>query len=171
MKVTSPRTLARLLLDRLATAGDPGRALTLAQLLDDHLAYSYVRAELGLAGKGEYDVAILGLLADRTLLQVDPALEAAARRELETPEPALAFADALSERLLRLRNPSLPENDDRPQEGAAAEDGPPPAAEADVGDGASLEGGVPLGDDAPPREDAPRGGGVPPCAARRPGRR
>ncbi|MDX1394225.1 MAG: zinc ribbon domain-containing protein [Gemmatimonadota bacterium] len=151
MKVTSPRTLARLLLDRLTTAGDPGRALTLAQLLDDHLAYSRVRSELGLAGKGEYDVAILGLLADRTLLQADPALEAAARRELESPEPALAFADALSERLLRLRNPTLPEEPARP-----GEDGDPgDESTADVD--ASVEVDPSVGDDASVTDDA-RGG-------------
>lgn len=107
MKVTSPHTLARLLYERLAEGGDPKRAVTLAQLLDDHLAYSRVRPGLQLAGKGEYDVAVLGLLADRSLLQADPALEAAARRELEGPEPGLTFAGALAERLLRLRDPGL----------------------------------------------------------------
>jgi hypothetical protein len=104
MKVTSSKTLARLLFDRLAESGDPTRAVTLAQLLDDHLAYARVRPAFQLAGKGEYDVAILGLLADRTVLQADPALEAAARRELEAPEPGLTFAGALAERLLRLRD-------------------------------------------------------------------
>ncbi len=103
MNVTSPQILARLLSDRLATAGDPARSVTLRQLLEDHLAYAGIRAELQMAGKGEYDVAILGLLADRTLLAADPALEAAARRELENPEPVLGFAEALAERVLRLR--------------------------------------------------------------------
>ena len=117
MKVTSPQTLARLLFDRLAETGDPKRAVTLAQLLDDHLAYARVRPELQLAGKGEYDVGILGLLADRTLLQADPALEAAARRELEGPEPGLTFAEALAERLLRLRHPG---STGRPVESASA---------------------------------------------------
>jgi predicted RNA-binding Zn-ribbon protein involved in translation (DUF1610 family) len=105
MKVTSPQSLARLLSDRLAAAGDPMRSVTLRQLLENHLAYARVRTELQMAGKGEYDVAILGLLADPTLLAVDPALEAAARRELDNPEPALAFAEALAERVLRL-NPA-----------------------------------------------------------------
>ncbi|MFV1985634.1 MAG: zinc-ribbon domain-containing protein [Gemmatimonadota bacterium] len=105
MKVTPPQTLARLLSERLAAAGDPMRAVTLQRLLEDHLAYSRVRPELQMTGKGEYDVAILRLLADRTLLQVDPAVAAAARRELESPEPELAFADVLAERLVRLRSP------------------------------------------------------------------
>lgn len=103
MKVTSPDRLARLLHDRLAEAGDPGRAVTLARLLDTHLSYPVARAALGMAGKGEYDVALLGLLVDRSLLQVDPAVEAAARRELEGTEPGLGFAGALADRLLRLR--------------------------------------------------------------------
>jgi predicted RNA-binding Zn-ribbon protein involved in translation (DUF1610 family) len=103
MKVTSPDRLARLLHDRLAEAGDPGRAVTLARLLDTHLSYPVARAALGMAGKGEYDVALLGLLVDRSLLQVDPAVEAAARRELEGTEPGLGFARSLADRLLRLR--------------------------------------------------------------------
>lgn len=103
MKVISPQTLALLLHDRLADGGDPSRAVTLSRFLDSHLSYAVVRAALGLAGKGEYDVAVLGLLADRTLLQVDPAVEAGARRELESAEPGLGFATALSDRLLRLR--------------------------------------------------------------------
>lgn len=103
MQVASPHVLARLLRERLAANGDPSRAVTLARLLDVYLSYAVVRRSLGLAGKGEYDVAILGLLVDRTLLQVDPAVEAAARRELEGPEPDLAFSAALSDRLVRLR--------------------------------------------------------------------
>ncbi|MDH3733463.1 MAG: zinc ribbon domain-containing protein [Gemmatimonadota bacterium] len=103
MKVASPNSLARLLQEQLAAQGDPSRAVTLSQLLEVHLSYAVVRGALGLAGKGEYDVALLGLLVDRSLLQVDPAVEAAAKRELEKAEPGLAFAGALADRLLRLR--------------------------------------------------------------------
>jgi predicted RNA-binding Zn-ribbon protein involved in translation (DUF1610 family) len=109
MKVASPETLARLLSRRLAERGDPGRAITLEQLLEDVLDYAAVRGELGLAGKGEYDVAMLGLLTHRSLLQVDPAVAAAARRELESPEPGLGFSKTFSDHLLRLRPGSAPE--------------------------------------------------------------
>lgn len=108
MKVASPDALARLLSRRLAERGDPGRAITLEQLLEDVLGYAAVRRELGLAGKGEYDVAMLGLLTDRSLLQVDPAVAAAAREELESPEPGLEFSKAFAEHLLRLRPGSMP---------------------------------------------------------------
>lgn len=115
MKVASPEALARLLFRRLAERGDPGRAITLEQLLEDVLGYAAVRRELGLAGKGEYDVAMLGLLTHRSLLQVDPAVAAAAREELGSPEPGLEFSKAFAEHLLRLRPGSMPPS---PESGA-----------------------------------------------------
>lgn len=157
MKVTSPDRLARLLHDRLAEAGDPGRAVTLARLLDTHLSYATVRAALGMAGKGEYDVALLGLLIDRSLLQVDPAVEAAARRELEGTEPGLGFAPALADRLLRLRraeDASEPADDDT---GAAPTvDRPveePVETRAEDPDPIEAEGNEPTYAEAPPRDE------------------
>jgi len=100
--VTSPEALVHLLSERLAEDGDPTRPVSLSELLNHHLSYPFVRARLGLAGKGEYDVAVLNLLADPTRLVVDPAIATAARRELATPEPALGFSAPLADRQLRV---------------------------------------------------------------------
>ena len=119
--MTSPEALALLLSERLAGGGDPSRSVPLSEFLNDYLPYSYVRATLGLAGKGEYDVAVLHLLTDPSQLDVDPAVAAAAKRELATPEPALGFSAPLADRLLRLRAGGAPEELEDP--GASAETG------------------------------------------------
>lgn len=103
MKVASPATLARLLHERLSEDGDPTRSITLEALLNTVLPYSVARALLGLAGKGEYDVAMLGLLGSPALVQGDPAISEAVERELRLPEPGLAFEADLGDCLLRLR--------------------------------------------------------------------
>jgi len=152
VRVTSPERLACLLSDRLAERGDRGRAITLAQLLEDVLAYPGVRSELGLAGKGEYDLAMLGLLTHRSLLQVDPAVAAAARRELESPEPGLGFSDDFADRLLRLRPGTPPvAGAESMADGERAEDAESSASSAGSEDAAapaagSKEAAVPVAD-------------------------
>lgn len=128
MKVTSPETLARLLSDRLAESGDPSRAVTLSEFLNQHLAYPLVRAALGLADKGEYDLAVLHLLSDQDRLQVDPVIAAAATRELATPEPALTFSALLSDHPLSLR-PLGTEVPDPPDAEMVVDPDPDPSAE------------------------------------------
>ena len=106
MRIASAEALARLLTERLAESGDPGRAVTVAQLMARILPYALVRERLGLAGKAEYDLALLKLLTDRVLLQLDPALHEAAAKELDQPEPDLRPIEKLSESLLRVRDPA-----------------------------------------------------------------
>lgn len=106
MKIASAEALARLLAERLAESGEPGRAITVAQLVEHVLPYPLVRERLGLAGKAEYDLAVLRLLTDRVLLQLDPALHEAAAKELDQPEPDLRPLEKLSESLLRVRDPA-----------------------------------------------------------------
>lgn len=162
MRITSPETLARLLADRLAERGDPGRAITLAQLLEDVLSYPGVRSELGLAGKGEYDMAMLGLLTHRSLLQVDPAVAAAARRELESPEPGLGFSDDFAEHLLRLRPGRIPSpsaaalaDPEPPETTDEVEVAPPEPLESAAEDVGPIEDEAPTADEAPPAHESP----------------
>jgi len=129
MKIASAEALARLLAERLAASGEPGRAVTVAQLVERILPYPLVRERLGLAGKAEYDLAVLRLLTDRVLLQLDPALHEAATKELEQPEPDLRPLEKLSESLLRVRDParatrSREAETDRDEAGADAEPRP-----------------------------------------------
>jgi len=105
MKVASPAALAGLLRSRLAETGDPLRVVTLSELLLSILPYPVARAALDLAGKAEYDLAMLGFLRRGDLVQVDPAVVAAVEREAESPEPSLAFAAGLGDSVLRLREP------------------------------------------------------------------
>lgn len=104
MKVASPAALAKLLQVRLEESGDPKRVLTLSECLVSILPYPVVRAALDLAGKAEYDLALLGFLRRADLVQVDPAVVAAVEREAEAPEPNLDFASDLGDSLLRLRH-------------------------------------------------------------------
>ncbi len=103
MKLASSTTLARLLRSRLAESGDPSRTIGLVELIERIMPYAQVRAELGLAGKAEYDLALLAFLKRRDLIEVDPAVVAAVESELELPEPSLGFAAGLGDSLLRLR--------------------------------------------------------------------
>lgn len=107
MKIASSETLARLLGARLADAGDPHRTVTLTEFVEAVMPYAYVRAALSLAGKGEYDLAILELLRRRDLIQADPPLVEAVETELGTPEPSLAFVPRFSDSILRLRPGAL----------------------------------------------------------------
>jgi len=133
MEVTSPEALARLLSERLAEGGDPFRPVPLSELLNHHLSYPYVRATLDLAGKGEYDVAVLNLLTDPTRLDVDPAVLAAAKRELATPEPALGFSGPLADRVLRIRTGGVPEEIEDPEESPEREESAEPEELAEPG--------------------------------------
>lgn len=147
MKVASPAALAGLLQARLAETGDPRRVVTLSELLVSILPYPIARGALDLAGKGEYDLALLGFLRRGDLVQVDPAVVAAVEQETENPEPSLDFASSLGDSLLRLRAGvadgaavHAPDPSDReiaaldppaaePPEPPAAEPPDPPAAE------------------------------------------
>lgn len=175
MRVASAAALARLLAERLAAGGDAGRAVTVSDLLERILPYPLVRERLALAGKGEYDVAILRLLSDRTLLQLDPALHDAAAKELERPEPGLRALGKLSDSLLRLRAAPAPET--RRSEPEDADEAAPPTESAapDAGDPAPApDAGHPVrapdpGAAAPspePRESAPEPARVAPETAR-----
>lgn len=117
MKVASSTTLARLLRSRLMEGGDPCRAITLVSLIERNLPYAHVRSEAGLAGKAEYDLALLAFLARRDLVQVDPVVVEAVERELELPEPGLGFVAGLEDRLLRLRegSPAAPSEVNEPR--------------------------------------------------------
>ncbi len=151
MRIASVEVVARLLSERLSESGAPGRAVTVSQLLERVLPYALVRERLGLAGKAEYDLAVLRLLSDRVLLQVDPALQEAAARELDEPEPGLRAIEKLADSLLRLRDPARRDRMD----GTAEAEGAAPSDEGSESEdaGASVEGSEP--DEIADRGDAP----------------
>lgn len=154
MRIASAEALARLLAERLAETGEPGRAVTVAQLVEGVLPYPLVRERLGLAGKAEYDVALLRLLSDRVLLQLDPALHEAATRELEQPEPDLRPIEKLSESLLRMRDPATSRG---PADAGAAEveDAGPAAEEPPSAPRVEPASGSDAGPEPPPAPETP----------------
>ncbi len=105
MKLASPEALADLLRERLAAEEVPPGDITLSDLLDRHLPYAGVRTALDLAGKAEYDLAVLRLLVCEELVTVDPRLRKAVEAQLAAPEPGLRFPDALKGARVRLRAP------------------------------------------------------------------
>jgi hypothetical protein len=105
MKLVSPGALASLIVRRLEEAGEGSGLTTLSALLAEVVPYGVVRTRLGLAGKAEYDLAVIALLTNRELMQVDPAILEAAERALESPEPTLDFVPRLADALLRVRRP------------------------------------------------------------------
>lgn len=69
-----------------------GQAVTVAELHRQLLPYHACRDELRFATKAEYDVEMLGLLADRRWITVaEPALAEAISKEVEQAEPGLGF--------------------------------------------------------------------------------
>ncbi len=151
MKVASPSALARILHRRLSETGDPGRAITLGELLHAMLPYATVRGPLGLASKAEYDLALLGLLHSRELLQIDPVVLDGVARALEAPEPDLEFSDALADSLLRLRLPRAIEEAAR----ESTEAGDPTTTDAQAESADAREETAQSGADSPAEVSAP----------------
>jgi hypothetical protein len=84
--------LAGLLTARLAEEGRaPDAPVTVASLTKTLLPYRRCREALGVASKGEYDVALLRFMRDGDVLALDPELAEAVDGELANPEPGLAF--------------------------------------------------------------------------------
>jgi predicted RNA-binding Zn-ribbon protein involved in translation (DUF1610 family) len=97
-------SMASLLANRMVEAGHQASAISVAELHRVLLPYHECRDRLGLTSKGEYDVALLELLADPGLIQVDQDLVQAVRRELATPEPGLAVLKNFAAAKLKLRS-------------------------------------------------------------------
>lgn len=91
----SGERLAALLARRLREEGiGPDAAVSVAEIRRQLLPYPYCRERLELASKAEYDLAMLELLGDAALLEVeDPELEEAVEREAGAPEPGLGFLE------------------------------------------------------------------------------
>lgn len=89
------RAMGALLRDRLGASDlETRRSFTVAELRRSLLPYPLCRERLELASKAEYDVALLRLLADGTLLESDDGeLLEDVEEELATPEPALGVLD------------------------------------------------------------------------------
>lgn len=96
--------LVRLLAKRVAAADQPlDGEVSVAELRRRLIPYEVARADLGLAAKAEYDVAFLEMLAsDEHLEAEDRSLAEAVRKELDSPEPALAFLQDFAASHLRL---------------------------------------------------------------------
>jgi hypothetical protein len=70
----------------------PDQAVTVAELHRQLLPYHACRDELRFATKAEYDLELLGLLADQSRIAVaEPALVEAVAKEAEQAEPGLGF--------------------------------------------------------------------------------
>lgn len=89
------RAMGALLRDRLGASDlEARRSFTVAELRRSLLPYPLCRERLELASKAEYDVALLRLLADGTLLESDDGeLLEEVEEELASPEPALGVLD------------------------------------------------------------------------------
>jgi hypothetical protein len=91
-KKTTGNPLAALLASRLAEQGrEPGAPVTVAALCKTLLPYRACRDALGVASKGEYDVALLRFMHGGDVLSLDQELTKAVEGELANPEPGLAF--------------------------------------------------------------------------------
>jgi predicted RNA-binding Zn-ribbon protein involved in translation (DUF1610 family) len=106
-------SLRDLLALRLEEEGmSPEVPISVAELHRRLLPYIVCRSRAGYVSKAEYDVGLLGLLADDLSLHVaEQTLRAAARAELLLPEPGLALLQrfAASEVRLRSRGTAAPE--------------------------------------------------------------
>lgn len=112
-----------LLLRRLAEEGMAQEIpISVAELHRRLLPYPLCRDRLGFAGKAEYDIGFLQLLADRESLHVaEGALVEAVRRELGSPEPGLALLQRFAASEIRVRPR---------REGSATGTAEPPASAA-----------------------------------------
>ena len=95
-------SMAGLLAHRLAESGQTA-AISVAELYRVHIPYHECRDRLGLASKGEYDVALLNLLCDPDLIRIDDDLVRAVERELASPEPGLAVLKNFAAARLEVR--------------------------------------------------------------------
>lgn len=156
----SGERLAGLLARRLREEGiGPDAAVSVAELRRQLLPYPYCRERLELASKAEYDLAMLELLGDAGLIEVDDEdLEDAVERETSAPEPGLGFLEEFAAADVR-PGPDLAEamrrggvvDDGRPadigptggERPVRLVDGEEPAAGGD--EGAAAEGGSPSG--------------------------
>lgn len=121
--------LARLLARRVEASGQPADGeVSVAELRRRLVPYEVARTDLALATKAEYDLAMLELLASGEYLETeDGELVAAVRRELDSPEPGLAFLQDFAASHLQLRLEGLAEaSADSPaaRRATAAADGP-----------------------------------------------
>ncbi len=121
--------LARLLARRVEASGQPADGeVSVAELRRRLVPYEVARTDLALATKAEYDLAVLELLASGEHLESeDGELVEAVRRELDSPEPGLAFLQDYAASHLQLRLEGLAEaSADSPaaRRATAAADGP-----------------------------------------------
>ncbi len=98
------QALYALLLRRLGEEGMSGTAgIAVAELHRRLIPYPSARESLGFTTKAEYDVALLRLLADETLVALDErGLRESVRRELASPEPGLGLLHRFAASELRL---------------------------------------------------------------------
>lgn len=132
-------------------------AVSVAELRRQLLPYPYCREQLELASKAEYDLAMLEMLGDADLVDLDdPELEDAVEREADAPEPGLGFLEDFAAAYLR-PGPTLAERvaaDEAPDTGRPADIGPaggerPVRLVDENGDGAPTEGAAGDDDDMP----------------------
>lgn len=104
MQESMNETIAELVARRLSDSGQKLEGpVSVSEFHRVLLPYGSCRDALGFASKGEYDVALLRLLADVEFVEVDRELAKAVERELATPEPGLAFLKNFAAAELRLR--------------------------------------------------------------------
>lgn len=103
MRAAGPDSLGRLLVARLAAAGEVRGPVTVRDLVEALIPYRLVRSALGLTMKGEYDLGVLHLLHSDEHVRVDAELAGAVERELASPEPDLAFLAELGEARVEVR--------------------------------------------------------------------
>jgi len=105
----SDRGLGELLGRRLAESGEAPKSISAAELHRKLLPYPVCRAELGLATKAEYDLALLHLLeSGREVCIQDAEFDQAVKLELASPEPGLALMERFAGAEISLHPPDSP---------------------------------------------------------------
>lgn len=147
--------LAGLLARRLREEGIAAdAAVSVAELRRELLSYPYCREQLELASKAEYDLAMLELLGDGELLDLDdPDLEEAVEREADAPEPGLGFLEGFAASYVR-PGPVLAERMTGGDDGVDDLSG-------DLPTGPSEDASADGADDGQPADIGPTGGGRP----------
>ncbi|MFQ5680195.1 MAG: hypothetical protein ACE5HP_12135, partial [Gemmatimonadota bacterium] len=118
------QALGELLRERMEAAGEGGRTTISVAELGEWLPYRVCRERLGFATKAEYDLALLHLLAvEERLWPREAKLRGAARKEIDSAEPGLAFLRDFrsSELELRETGPGAPSAESRAAEAGEAE--------------------------------------------------
>lgn len=166
------RGLAGLLARRLREEGVAADgSVSVAELRRHLLPYPYCREELELASKAEYDLAMLELLGDPRLLELDdPDLEEAVEREAEAPEPGLGFLEDFAAAQVRPGSTLAGRVADGGEGAADGDEG----GEADGGGGAAdgdegATDGDRAGNGDRPTDIGPAGGGRPVRLVEEPG--